>query len=135
MPHPVDVHVGRKVRECRIAQGLSQISLAKKLGISFQQVQKYESGANRIGGSRLWEISCILDVPVSNFFDGLNRTPARRGKRGGFSEPAAGYETDEALGRKTLELARSINHLHNGSIKREVLRLVRTIAESKVNEA
>ena len=72
MPHPTDIHVGRRVREARILRDISQERLAEKLGISFQQVQKYEKGANRIGCSRLWDIAQAVEQPISYFFDGLS---------------------------------------------------------------
>ncbi|MFC3118744.1 helix-turn-helix domain-containing protein [Jhaorihella thermophila] len=71
MPHPVDVHVGKRVRHRRWLIGMTQQQLAEKVGIKFQQIQKYETGANRISASRLWDIAEALDVPVSFFFEGL----------------------------------------------------------------
>lgn len=70
-PHPVDIHVGGKVRIQRVLAGLSQTQLASQMGLTFQQLQKYEKGANRISASRIWELSIILDVPVASFFDGI----------------------------------------------------------------
>jgi len=72
MPHPVDVHVGKRVRHRRWLVGMSQQQLAEKVGIKFQQIQKYETGANRISASRLWDISEAMDVPVNFFFEGLD---------------------------------------------------------------
>jgi len=71
VPHPVDIHVGARVREQRKAKGLSQGELGDSLGLTFQQIQKYERGANRIGASRLYQLSCILGVPVTYFFDAM----------------------------------------------------------------
>ena len=71
MAHPVDVHVGKRVRHRRWLVGMTQQQLAEKVGIKFQQIQKYETGANRISASRLWDISEAMDVPVSFFFEGL----------------------------------------------------------------
>jgi transcriptional regulator with XRE-family HTH domain len=70
-PHPIDVHVGSRVRLRRTLLGLSQTALGDALGLTFRQVQKYERGKNRISASKLWKLSQILDVPVSFFFDGL----------------------------------------------------------------
>jgi transcriptional regulator with XRE-family HTH domain len=72
MPHPVDVHVGKRVRHRRWLVGMTQQQLAEKVGIKFQQIQKYETGANRISASRLWDISEAMDVPVNFFFEGLD---------------------------------------------------------------
>ncbi|MCF6232664.1 MAG: helix-turn-helix domain-containing protein [Rhodobacteraceae bacterium] len=71
MTHPVDVHVGKRVRHRRWLIGKTQQQLAEKVGIKFQQIQKYETGANRVSASRLWDIAEALDVPVSFFFEGL----------------------------------------------------------------
>ncbi|TMV07836.1 helix-turn-helix transcriptional regulator [Ruegeria sediminis] len=72
MTHPVDVHVGKRVRHRRWLIGMTQQQLAEQVGIKFQQIQKYETGANRISASRLWDIAEALDVPVSFFFEGLD---------------------------------------------------------------
>ncbi len=84
--HPVDIHVGQQLRTRRVLFGLSQAVLARKLGITFQQVQKYETGSDRMGASRLWEAGKILGVPVSYFFEGLD----------GKAEPAAGILSTRA---------------------------------------
>ena len=101
MYHKTDVHIGRRLRERRMALGMSQAELAEGLGISFQQVQKYESGANRISGSRLWDIASILQTPVSYFFEGLEEEATDVGD-GASSKP---------LDRNTLELARAVNSM------------------------
>jgi transcriptional regulator with XRE-family HTH domain len=72
MSHPVDVHVGKKLKQIRTMRRLSQTDVAKELNLSFQQIQKYEIGSNRIAASRLYELSRILDVPTSYFFEGLD---------------------------------------------------------------
>ena len=72
MKHPVDVHVGQRVRQRRWMVGMTQQQLGNKVGIKFQQIQKYETGTNRVSASRLWDIAAALDVPVSFFFEGLN---------------------------------------------------------------
>ncbi|MCP5038155.1 MAG: helix-turn-helix transcriptional regulator [Rhodobacteraceae bacterium] len=71
MVHPVDVHVGRKIREARLVRGMTQSGVAKQLGLSFQQLQKYETGYNRVSASKLFELSQLLDVQPSYFFEGL----------------------------------------------------------------
>ncbi|MDA0239837.1 MAG: helix-turn-helix transcriptional regulator [Proteobacteria bacterium] len=70
-PHPIDVHVGRRMREKRTLLGLSQSHLAEKVGLTFQQIQKYERGTNRISASRLWQLSEILGVPIAWFFEDI----------------------------------------------------------------
>ena len=71
MAHPVDVHVGKRVRHRRWLIGMTQQQLAERVGIKFQQIQKYETGANRVSASRLWDIADALEVPVSFFFEGI----------------------------------------------------------------
>ena len=73
MPHPVDVHVGKRIRHRRWLAGVTQQQLAERVGIKFQQIQKYETGANRVSASRLWDIAEALDVDVSFFFEGLEQ--------------------------------------------------------------
>lgn len=71
MKHPVDIHVGKRVRHRRWMVGMTQHQLAEKVGIKFQQIQKYETGMNRVSASRLWDMAAALNVPVSFFFEGL----------------------------------------------------------------
>ena len=115
MPHPTDIHVGRKVREARAAKGMSQEQLGKLLGVSFQQVQKYEKGTNRIGGSRLWDISQAVECPVSYFFEGLED-----GGTGSF-KPAP---------RRTIELAGRIEAIHSVAVRKQVLGLIQACSGS-----
>ena len=109
VPNPVDVHVGKRVRLRRTLLGLSQEKLGLALGLTFQQVQKYERGANRIGCSRLYHLTQILDVPVSFFFDDM---PAfEEGAAPGMREgPAKPFEPDPLAKRETLELVRAYYH-------------------------
>lgn len=72
MAHPVDIHVGKRVRHRRWLIGMTQQQLAEKVGIKFQQIQKYETGANRVSASRLWDIADAMEVPVNFFFEGLD---------------------------------------------------------------
>ncbi|WP_439813900.1 helix-turn-helix domain-containing protein [Zavarzinia sp. CC-PAN008] len=76
-PKAVDVHVGQRLRERRLGLGMSQSALAEKIGLTFQQVQKYERGANRLSASVLYEVASVLDVPISFFFDGLGDGPVK----------------------------------------------------------
>jgi len=74
MPHPVDIHVGKIIRQIRRDAGMTQQHLAEQVGVKFQQIQKYETGANRVSASRLWEIARVLDTPVHEFFETYKRT-------------------------------------------------------------
>lgn len=78
MAHPVDVHVGKRIRHRRWLVGMTQQQLAQHVGIKFQQIQKYETGANRVSASRLWDISETLEAPISFFFEGLEREQAQQ---------------------------------------------------------
>ncbi|MEM8576581.1 MAG: helix-turn-helix transcriptional regulator [Pseudomonadota bacterium] len=81
MSHPVDVHVGKKLKQARTLRRMSQTDVARKLGLSFQQIQKYEIGSNRIAASRLYELSRILEVQTSYFFEGLQEETAEERPR------------------------------------------------------
>lgn len=93
MSHPVDIHVGKQIRQRRWLIGMSQENLAKAIGVRFQQIQKYEKGTNRVSSSRLWQISETLGVPISYFFKGLEK-PAGVDK---LSEPQDFLSNKEAI--------------------------------------
>lgn len=120
MMRDTDVHIGRRLRQARLARGLSQDMLGKKLGITYQQVQKYESGANRIGGSRLWDLCRLLDVPVGFFFEGLPRAEGASDEQGD--------EHTATLSRRCLTLAREIESIRDDTIKMRIAGLIRAIA-------
>src|ERR671929_369236 len=102
-PNPIDIRVGARLRLRRNMLGLSQEKLGEAIGLTFQQVQKYERGANRIGASRLHELSRVLDVPVSFIFDDTD--PVRAPAMGGFAEPPAeGLESDLLHRPEVIEL-------------------------------
>ncbi len=121
MKHPVDVHVGKRVRHRRWMVGMTQQQLAGKVGIKFQQIQKYETGMNRISASRLWDIAEALDVPVSFFFEGINdeADTAVREKEGVPGDILADkealelirsyYQIPELQRRRLFDLARAIS--------------------------
>ena len=127
-PDPVDKYVGSRVRMRRLMLGMSQTELADGLGLTFQQVQKYERGANRIGASRLHELSRVLDVPVSFFFDDMDpvRAPAIPG---GFAEPPAeAFESDPLRRRETVELVDAYYAVEDAAVRRRLLDLARALA-------
>ena len=95
MPHPVDVHVGKRIRHRRWLVGMTQQQLAESVGIKFQQIQKYETGANRVSASRLWDIADALDVEVSFFFEGLDNESTEQDE--GSSVPSDLLGDKEAL--------------------------------------
>ena len=119
-PNPVDVQVGSRVRLRRNMLGLSQEKLGEAIGLTFQQVQKYERGANRIGASRLHELSRVLDVPVSFFFDDTDpvRAPAIPG---GFAEPPAeAFESDPLRRRESIELVEAYYAIDDTAVRRRL---------------
>ena len=126
-PNPIDVRVGARLRLRRNMLGLSQEKLGEAIGLTFQQVQKYERGANRIGASRLHELSRVLDVPISFFFDDTD--PVRAPAMGGFAEPAAeAFESDPLRKRETVELIRAYFSIEDGTVRRRLLDLAKALA-------
>ena len=122
-PNSTDVYVGNKVRIRRKMLGMSQEKLSKQLGISFQQVQKYENGANRIGASRLQAISQILEMPISYFF------PQETAAAGGMGENAqSDYVSDFMMSSEGIELNRAFAQIKDPKLRRKVIDLVRTMA-------
>jgi transcriptional regulator with XRE-family HTH domain len=126
-PHPIDVHVGSRVRLRRNMLGLSQEKLGEAIGLTFQQVQKYERGANRIGASRLHELSRVLDVPVDFFYDETD--PVRAPPVPGFSEaPQEGFESDPLRKRETLELVDAYYEITDAAVRRRLFDLAKALA-------
>jgi transcriptional regulator with XRE-family HTH domain len=120
MTHPVDVHVGKRVRHRRWMAGMTQQQLAERVGTKFQQVQKYETGANRISASRLWDVAAALGVPVSFFFEGLS---AKEKESAGSALPADVFADKEAL-----ELVRSY-YLIPDNQRRRLFELARVLSD------
>ena len=126
-PDPIDVQVGSRVRLRRDMLGLSQAKLGEAIGLTFQQVQKYERGANRISASKLHELARVLDVPVSFFFDDVDpvRAPAIPG---GFAEPQGGSENDPLRRRHTIELVEAYYAIEDPAKRRRLFELAQVLA-------
>ena len=128
-PNPVDVHVGQRLRQRRVLAGLSQEKLARMVGITFQQVQKYERGANRIVASRLYQLAQVLDVPVSYFFEDANAEAANDEPQ---SKPGlAGLDSlshDIMAERETLELVRTYYGIESENVRRRAFELLRALS-------
>jgi transcriptional regulator with XRE-family HTH domain len=126
-PNPIDKHVGSRVRMRRMMLNMSQEKLGDALGLTFQQVQKYEKGTNRIGASRLQQIAHILQVPVSFFFEGaphIAGTPT-----GGMSEaPSPAYVSDFLATSDGLSLTKAFMRIKNSKLRRRIVDLVEQIA-------
>jgi transcriptional regulator with XRE-family HTH domain len=129
-PNPIDKHVGSRVRMRRMMLAMSQEKLGDALGLTFQQVQKYEKGTNRIGASRLQQISLILQVPVSFFFEGA---PALPGNPPGFGEaPSPTYVTDFLATTDGLTLVKAFMRIPNARLRRRIVDLVEEMAGAEV---
>ncbi len=131
-PNPVDVHVGGRVRLRRTLMGMSQERLGEAIGLTFQQVQKYERGANRIGASRLWDLSRVLDVPMSYFFEEMDDDTARHSPMNlaqSQSEPKS-QDSDPMTKRETLELVRAYYRIQDPNVRKRVFELTKTLALS-----
>jgi transcriptional regulator with XRE-family HTH domain len=126
-PNPVDVHVGSRVRLRRTLLGMSQEKLGDAIGLTFQQVQKYERGANRIGASRLFDLSRVLEVPVSFFFEEFADGDGRGGARESATEA---YDANPMLKRETLELVRAYLRIADPQIKRRLFELTKALASA-----
>ncbi|WAJ29048.1 helix-turn-helix domain-containing protein [Antarcticirhabdus aurantiaca] len=127
-PNPVDSHVGSRVRLRRTMLGMSQEKLGESLGITFQQVQKYEKGSNRIGASRLQKISEVLSVPVAFFFEEL---PSGEAQIDGFADGGqADYVVDFLSTAEGLQLNRAFVRIGDAKVRRRIIDLVRTLADS-----
>ncbi|MDH3738412.1 MAG: helix-turn-helix domain-containing protein [Alphaproteobacteria bacterium] len=122
MPHPVDTHVGRQMRARRELRGLPQKELARQLNISFQQVQKYESGANRISASKMWQLCEVLDVAPGYFFEGLESK-----KRGKGNDLALGIPQDGRSARQVLDLNQAFKQIDDTRVRRQVVQLVKSL--------
>ncbi len=130
---PVDAHVGRRVRLRRTLLGMNQTKLGEALGLTFQQVQKYEQGTDRIGASRLYELSKVLDVPVIFFFADMPPEIAgeRTGRPAGMTEvQGAAYEVDTLARRETLELVRAYYRIKSDKARKRIFELTKAIAKA-----
>jgi transcriptional regulator with XRE-family HTH domain len=132
--HSVDVHVGTRLRQRRTLLAMSQSNLGEAVGLTFQQVQKYERGANRMGASRLYEFAKVLDVPVSYFFDEMpsnalsGRPMSGRGRKG-YGEAGTPFEQekDPLIKRETLELVRAYYKIREGSVRKRIFGMVKAV--------
>jgi len=132
-PSPIDVHVGSRIRLRRTLLGMSQERLGEALGLTFQQVQKYERGVNRVGASRLFDLSRVLDVPISFFFDDMPDSlasvyggqAARRAA--GFTDTQEGFADDTLNRRETLELVRAYYRITDPAVRKRVFELIKSM--------
>ncbi len=128
-PHPIDVHVGARVRQRRVLLGMTQTMLGDALGLTFQQVQKYERGTNRVLGSRLFELAQVFDVPVEFFFEDMApevaaSSPAKgRGK----AKEAPSLDPNLMTTRETLELVRAYYKIEDANVRKRVYEMIKAL--------
>ncbi len=130
IPSPVDVHVGARVRVRRTLLGMSQTTLGDAIGLTFQQMQKYEKGTNRISASRLFALSRVLNVPIQFFFDDMPTAVAASSahtKRRGKAKELPSYEPDPMAKRQTLELVRAYYKIKNAEIRKHLFEMTETL--------
>jgi transcriptional regulator with XRE-family HTH domain len=133
-PNPIDAHVGARVRLRRTLLGMSQEKLGEAIGLTFQQVQKYERGANRVGASRLFDLSRVLDVPISFFFDDMSDDTSAQSPRmmvaGLVEETTASMEADPMTKRETLELVRAYYRITDAQVRKRIFELAKALANA-----
>ncbi len=129
IPSPVDVHVGARLRVRRTLLGMSQTTLGEAIGLTFQQVQKYERGANRISASRLFALTRVLDVPIEFFFDDMPTAVAASSPTlgGGRAKKLPSYEPDPMAKRETLELVRAYYKIENTNVRKRLYKLTKAL--------
>lgn len=127
--HAVDVHVGARFRQRRSLLGMSQSAVGKAVGLTFQQIQKYERGSNRMGSSRLYEFAKVLDVPVSYFFDEMppNALSSRGRKSPGEVGTPFAEDKDPLIKRETLELVRAYYKIREGRVRKRIFEMVKAV--------
>ena len=125
-PDPVDIEVGHRIRIERLARGLSQTALATQLGVTFQQVQKYEKGVNRVGAGRLTKIAAVLGIEVGTFFSGKDMLEGQKSKDGGESSPLKLLTVSGAF-----RLLRAYGEIEDSNLRRAIVDLVEQISSQK----
>lgn len=119
-PNQIDVYVGKRMRMRRTILGMSQADLGKALGLTFQQIQKYEQGANRIGSSRLYDLSTILEISITYFFDGMGEGA----ETNDLPVDSPDLRKDPAAKRETLELVRAFTKIDDSSVRASILNMI-----------
>ncbi|MBX2832424.1 MAG: helix-turn-helix domain-containing protein [Rhodospirillales bacterium] len=136
-PNPVDIHVGARVRLRRTLLGMSQEKLGEAIGLTFQQVQKYERGANRVGASRLYDLSRVLEVPVSFFFDDMPDEISSKSvhERREMSESPDPFDNDPMNRRETLELVRAYYRITDPNQRKKIFELVKSMGALQATDS
>jgi len=140
-PNPIDIHVGKRIRARRQLLHLSQEQLADLLGLTFQQVQKYEKGVNRVGASRLWDISKVLKTPINFFYEDMDndiasqspRTFSSNGNALALEEETASFNTDPMLRQETIELVKAYYKIANRKVAKNLYDVIVALSKSTYN--
>jgi len=127
--HPVDVYVGKRLRLKRTLLGLSQEAIGNAIGVTFQQIQKYERGINRMGASRLHDFARALGVPVSYFFEGYSAEAPSGGAYGMAESEGPAFEHEQVPNRETMEIMRAYYRIKNPMQRKRVLELMKSMAD------
>lgn len=132
----VDEYVGLQLRQRRALLGLSQEKLAEQVGITFQQIQKYENGANRVSASRLYEFSKVLEIPVNFFFEDYGSNENMQGSAGFADNEQSAFEGPEDIMRRkeTIELIRTYYSIKSPKLRKDLFKLVKSMAENLKNQ-
>jgi transcriptional regulator with XRE-family HTH domain len=128
-PNLVDAHVGARLRQRRMLLGISQEQLAEMLGLTFQQVQKYERGTNRVSASRLFQLARTLDTPITWFFEDMDPERATGAGEAAESGAAETDETDPMSRRETLELVRVYSRIDDRKVRKKLYEMAKALAE------
>ncbi|MBY0355932.1 MAG: helix-turn-helix domain-containing protein [Rickettsiales bacterium] len=139
MPHPVDIYVGKRLRMRRTMLGMSQEALGRAIGVTFQQIQKYERGVNRMGSSRLFDFARILNVPVAFYFEGYEDEQQEKSEAAAMSAAYPGlndgadqdFEHERLTSRETLELMRAYHRISDNKTRKRIAELIKTMAGEK----
>ncbi len=134
IPSPIDVHVGARLRQRRTLLGMTQTTLGEAIGLTFQQVQKYEKGTNRISASRLFYLTGVLDVTVEYFFEDMPTAVAASSsaQSGGKAKKPPSYEPDPMAKRETLELVRAYYKITDPQVRKRVYELTKAVGAADV---
>lgn len=135
MAHPADIYVGKRLRLRRTLLGLSQEAIGDAIGVTFQQIQKYERGINRMGSSRLYEFAKILNIPVSYFFEEFEEEQGKTGSKyvspGMAENNGTKFEHEQLSSRETLELMRAYYRITDPSVRKRVFELIKSLADQE----
>lgn len=129
-PNPIDIHVGSRIRLRRTLLGMSQSRLGDAIGLTFQQVQKYERGTNRVGSSRMYELARVLDVPIAYFFEDMASDTAKRARQhllGNATDTSVHDERDPMTKRETLELVRAYYKITDPRVRKRLFEMAKAL--------